>query len=301
MKKVLATSSFLVLGLFGIFYVWTFFGDAHSGRTDSRGGHYNRKTGEYHFHSRPRARAPVNLTPARPPTPAPTPTKPIRANLKSYPIQDFSKDVAYRVLQVVDGDTIKIEHQGKLVTIRLIGVDTPETVHPTKPVEVFGKEASNFTKNLLLGEHVYLRSDTGANETDTYGRLLSYVYRAPDGLFVNLEIVRQGYGHAYTQYPFKLMELFQHYANHARNVGKGLYAAGAQSGTGGVAARANRSTAIESERGAESTQGVTVYVTRTGSKYHRGSCGYLRSSKIPISLAEAKARYGACSRCSPPR
>ena len=50
MKKVLTTRSFFVLGLFGIFYVCPFFVDAHSGRTDSRGGHYNRKTGEYHYH-----------------------------------------------------------------------------------------------------------------------------------------------------------------------------------------------------------------------------------------------------------
>ena len=68
-------------------------------------------------------------------------------------------------------------------------MDTPETVHPQKPVERFGKEASAFTRNLLLGEPVYLRFDT--DRTDKYGRLLAYLYRAPDGLFVNLEIVRQ--------------------------------------------------------------------------------------------------------------
>ena len=273
------------------------FGDTHPGGTDAKGGHYDRKTGEYHYHdSGTRAQSSVNATPARAPTTPATGTR-----LLSYPIQDFSNDTAYPVVAVVDGDTIKIQYQGRRVSVRLIGVDTPETVHPTKPVEAFGKEASNFTKNLLLGEHVYLRSDTGTNETDKYGRLLSYVYRAPDGLFVNLEIVRQGYGHAYTQYPFKLMELFRHYGNHARNVGKGLYAAGSQSGIDGIAAQADRSAAIESETEAESTQGVTVYVTRTGSTSHREGCNSLRRSKIPISLAEAKQRYGLCSRCNPPR
>ena len=94
---------------------------------------------------------------------------------------------------------------------------------PSKPVEAYGKEASNFTKNLLQGESVYLRYDV--ERTDTFGRLLAYLYRAPDGLFVNLEIVRQGYGYAYTQFPFKHMELFRYYGNRARTAGKGLYGA----------------------------------------------------------------------------
>ena len=119
------------------------------------------------------------------------------------------------------GDTVKIQYEGKLTSVRFIGVDTPETVHPSKPVEAYGKEASAFTENLLLGESVYLRFD--GNRTDTYGRLLAYLYRAPDGLFVNLEIVRQGYGHVYTDFPFKHMELFRHYASKARSVEKGLY------------------------------------------------------------------------------
>ena len=64
-----------------------------------------------------------------------------------------------------------------------------------------------------------------SSESDTFksGRLLAYLYRAPDGLFVNLEIVRQGYGHAYTFFPFKHMELFRHYGNRARTAEKGLY------------------------------------------------------------------------------
>ena len=105
--------------------------------------------------------------------------------------------------------------------VRLIGVDTPETVHPQKAVEAFGKEASAFTRNLLLGEEVYLRFDHKTasvvgeltDKIDKYGRMLAYLYRVPDGLFVNLEIVRQGYGHAYTQFPFKHIELFRYYAS----------------------------------------------------------------------------------------
>jgi micrococcal nuclease len=93
-----------------------------------------------------------------------------------------------------------------LVKARLIGVDTPETVHPSKPVEHYGREASLFLTNLLKGESVYAVYDQ--ERTDRYGRTLAYLFRAPDGLFVNAEIIRQGYGHAYTRFPFRHMELF---------------------------------------------------------------------------------------------
>lgn len=202
------------------------------------------------------------------------------SGLMSYPVEDFSGDTAYPVLSIVDGDTVKIDYQGKKTSVRLIGVDTPETVHPSKPVEVYGKEASNFTRNLLLGESVYLRFDV--EQTDRYGRLLAYLYRAPDGLFVNLEIVRQGYGPVDTRFPFKHMELFRHYGAKAREAGKGLY------GT-------------PQERPEEQGETGQVYVTRTGQKYHRDGCRSLSKSKIPISLAEAKQKYGPCSRCNPPQ
>ena len=66
--------------------------------------------------------------------------------------------------------------------------------------------------------------ETEAATTDKYGRTLAYLYRAPDGLFVNAEIVRQGYGHAYTRFPFKYMEQFREYERIAREAGKGLWA-----------------------------------------------------------------------------
>ena len=207
----------------------------------------------------------------------------------SYPVENFTGDTAYKVVRVIDGDTVKIDDNGKATNVRLIGVDTPETVHPNKPVEAYGKEASNFTKNLLLGESVYLRFD--AERTDTFGRLLAYVYRAPDGLFVNLEIVRQGYGHAYTQFPFKHIEVFRYYGNRARTARKGLYG----DPKARVASQSEEVTVAESESEDE------VYVIPTGRKYHRGDCKWLSRSKIPISLAGAKERYSPCGWCKPPR
>lgn len=96
-------------------------------------------------------------------------------------------------MSVADGDTVEVQINGQREKIRLIGVDTPETVHPTKPVGCYGPEASAFTKHLLpLGTKVHVVRDAEAR--DYYNRLLAYVYRSSDNYFVNLELVRLGYG-----------------------------------------------------------------------------------------------------------
>ena len=128
----------------------------------------------------------------------------------------FASDF-YTCTRVVDGDTIVVEKIGK---IRLIGVDTPETKHPRKPVEYFGKEASNFTKRMVEGKKVRLKYDW--QRKDRYGRVLAYVY-LKDGTFLNAELIKQGYGHAYTRYPFKYLEQFIKYEKEARENKRGLW------------------------------------------------------------------------------
>jgi len=122
------------------------------------------------------------------------------------------------VKRVIDGDTIVLEYGER---VRLIGVDTPETVHPNKPVQFFGKEASKFTKDMVEGKNVRLEYDW--QRKDRYGRTLAYVYLL-DGTFINAEIIKQGYGFAYTKYPFKYMDEFREYERKARNDKKGLWA-----------------------------------------------------------------------------
>jgi len=123
------------------------------------------------------------------------------------------------VRRVVDGDTLVLEGGER---VRLIGVDTPETVHPQKPVERFGKQASAFTRRLLEGRRVRLEFD---QQRDRYGRTVAYVYLA-DGRLVNEEIIRQGYGHAFTKYPFArdMMARFRAAEREAREAGRGLWA-----------------------------------------------------------------------------
>jgi len=96
-----------------------------------------------------------------------------------------------KVVGVVDGDTLKVELGGTVERIRLIGVDTPETVHPQKPVEFFGKEASAFARRLAEGQVVRLEKDPTGDTRDKYGRLLRYVF-LPDGTLLNAEIISPG-------------------------------------------------------------------------------------------------------------
>ena len=119
--------------------------------------------------------------------------------------------------RVIDGDTIVLSNGEK---VRLIGVDTPETKHPQKPVEYYGKEATAFTKRMVGGKVVKLKYDV--QRRDEYDRLLAYVYLM-NGTFLNAEIIKQGYGHAYTRFPFKYMEEFKQYEKEARENKRGLW------------------------------------------------------------------------------
>jgi micrococcal nuclease len=131
------------------------------------------------------------------------------------------------VTRVIDGDTLVVEGVG---TVRLIGVDTPETVDPRRPVQYFGREASDFTKQLATGKPVRLEFDR--DRTDRYGRTLAYVYLQPEDLLLNAEIIRQGYGFAYTVFPFQMMDLFRALEREARASGRGLWATQSSAGRG---------------------------------------------------------------------
>lgn len=129
------------------------------------------------------------------------------------------------IIRVVDGDTVEAEVGSKNERVRLIGIDTPETVHPTKPVECYGKEASDFTKKTLpKGTKVQLVLD--AEDRDDFGRLLAYVYRSSDGMFVNNELASQGYAQVLTIAPnVAHSDDFVASARLARDANAGLWSA----------------------------------------------------------------------------
>lgn len=121
------------------------------------------------------------------------------------------------VTRVIDGDTLQLSTRER---IRLIGVDTPETKDPRRPVQRFGKEAAAFTRRMVEGKRVRLDYDSARR--DRYGRTLAYVY-LEDGAFLNAEIIRQGYGFAYTRFPFKYLEEFRKLEREAREARRGLW------------------------------------------------------------------------------
>jgi micrococcal nuclease len=146
---------------------------------------------------------------------------------------DKSKDNAKaennhrKVAKVIDGDTLVLSPNE---TVRLIGVDTPETKHPNKPVECFGPVASAFTKAMAEGKEVRLELDevnTRRDHKDPYGRTLAYVY-LENGAFLNLEIVRQGFGRAYTKFRFRYRDRFRNLERNAQENKLGLWSACAQ-------------------------------------------------------------------------
>ena len=136
---------------------------------------------------------------------------------------DRGDGMAGRVARVVDGDTIRVQLASGEEAVRYIGIDTPESVKPGAPVECFAERASAFNERLVSGEHVRLVRDV--EERDRYGRLLAYVYRVRDGLFVNAELVRRGYATVATFPPNVAHEgELRRLANRARVSGRGLWA-----------------------------------------------------------------------------
>ncbi len=132
-----------------------------------------------------------------------------------------------RVLEVVDGDTVKVLlHGRKEETVRLIGVDTPETKDPRKAVECFGPEAARFTTSSLEGKRVWLTYKAD-EKRDKYERLLAYIWLDLDGdpepeLF-NEELVKRGYGRVYPFFPFEYLQEFRRDERQARAQGLGLW------------------------------------------------------------------------------
>ena len=165
----------------------------------------------------------------------PTPTAVIVASPTQTPISTPSVSISrdssqsatlntYAVVKVIDGDTIEVRISEANTKVRLIGIDTPETVDPRKPVQCFGKEASKRASDILLGKEVVLEDDKTQGDKDKYDRLLRYVFLS-DGTNVNKSLIQEGYAHEYTyDLPYKYQIEFKQAQNDARDGNRGLWA-----------------------------------------------------------------------------
>jgi micrococcal nuclease len=188
-----------------------------------------------------------------------------------------------RVTRVIDGDTVEARWDGSVRDVRLIGVDTPETVDPRKPVQFYALEASAFTKRHAEGRLVRLEFE--GSRKDRYDRTRAYVY-LEDGRLLNAELIRQGYGFTYSQVPFSHLEEFRQLERDARAAGRGQWGpAGASTQTPSTALAAF-SPDLEH---ASTDSAETVYGTKTGTKYHRAGCRHL-ARKSDTTHAEGRGR-----------
>ncbi|MBI5419262.1 MAG: thermonuclease family protein [Deltaproteobacteria bacterium] len=146
------------------------------------------------------------------------------ATLLLFATPALSEEIG-RVVEVVDGDTLRVRVGGEDRTVRLIGIDAPERSHPERPREYFGDESAEYLSSLLKGRSV--RMETGAEDADAHGRLLRYVFLpSPDGRLVNLDMVRQGYALAMRRFPFSRSAEFLLAEQEANREGKGLWKEG---------------------------------------------------------------------------
>ena len=205
MRKLLAVLFVLVFASMSM---------AHPGKLDANGGHVDKETGEYHYHKGPNA-------------------------LQSLEIR---RNTVYKakIERVVDGDTAIIsfifDDGSKYLKerVRFLGVDTPETVHPNKPVQYYGKEASDFTKSQLTDKIVWLQTDVGVK--DRYDRMLAYVWisdpsekdlddeAAVRKKMFNAKLLMDGYAQLMTIQPnSRYADMFVHMQREAREAKKGLW------------------------------------------------------------------------------
>jgi micrococcal nuclease len=195
----------------------------------------------------PDRRSPLAKPPlAKPPSAKPTSADPTavvaREGLPSAAVGPFA------VLEVVDGDTVKVDADGVPVTLRLIGMDTPETKDPRKPVQCFGEEASKRATALLAGKRVYLEYDPSQGKLDKYGRTLAYLWlRGAKARLFNRVMIRAGYAHEYTyDVPYAHQRAFKAAERDARSHERGSWSPATCAGdTTSAVADGSSSTSID--------------------------------------------------------
>lgn len=235
-------------------------------------------------------------TPAPAPAPALTPPAPppaAEAPPQREPMQDAPRTIRAVVSRHVDGDTARFRIEGAEEKVRFIGVDTPEVFGGAEPL---GREASSYTRRAIpVGANVWLETDV--ENRDRHGRLLAYVWveqpldSTPGEVrskMLNARLVSAGYAKVYTFPPnVKYAEVFRVLQVEARESNRGLWNPAATEAAPAPAPSA-----------APQAGDATVFITRTGEKYHADGCRFLARSRIPISLTEARTRgFEACSVC----
>lgn len=145
------------------------------------------------------------------------------AELAVVPAREFTQAPAYQVISVGDDYLLTLSIEGKPTPVRLLGVEPLLLASAEGQPGAVPAETLLFVRNLLAGELVYLEDDPALAASDSEGIRVAYLHRAPDGLLVNLEIIRQGYGLAAEGYAFQYRDAFTAYQTRAQQIGKGIW------------------------------------------------------------------------------
>lgn len=210
-----------------------------------------------------------------------------------------AETIAGKVVSVADGDTITVLKDKEQIKVRLHGVDAPEKAQD------FGTAARSFTSDACFGNEVTVE----VKDTDRYGRKVGIV-TLPDGRVLNHELLKAGLAHWYEAYAPNDTTL-KALQEEAKSAKRGVWSRSdtvapwdfrkdrrsqpsADQGDAAPTPRATRPPVVQAPAVSE------VYVTETGTKYHRGSCRSLKNSKIAVSKSEAARRgYESCGVCNP--
>jgi len=204
------------------------------------------------------------------------------------PTHSFDQMPARPVARVNLECSVDVRLKADERTIVLAGVTIPQSDRSRARLR-------QFLECLLIGEEVYIQPEPPAPKPQAgIPDPPAYLFRAPDGFFVNLEVVRQGYAKVRDRPTCEHLELLRHYEQRARNARKGIWAP--RSGSG----EAQTARAAPEEQVSKADE-IIVYVTKTGKKYHREGCPHLRKSSRALTLKEALEKgYEPCAHCKPP-
>ncbi len=255
--------------------------------------------------------------------------QPGKAKIPNFHVPDYTKAETCKVVRAISGDTIAVRTAKGFVQVLLLGVDAPDTGRAGKAGQPYAEESHRFLENLVKGEEVYLLADPQVEKPE-FGPRPAYVYRLPEVLLVNAEVVRQGYGRAAGGRAFGLAKQFAQLEQFARAASKGLWDAprkpAAEPAPGKPApGKPGMPPVIPDEpvrpdakptpkpgsttppfkpkvwRPGPGTSHVVGRVTPADKKYHHEGCPAIKGRNFPMKFTEAVRRgYNRCEICRPP-
>lgn len=216
------------------------------------------------------------------------------------------------VMEVIDGDSLVLFVDGQIRRYEILGADTPEWVERSPRPRMFSLEAKRFLTNMIESEQVgVFEPEPGV--TDPLGRRRAHVFRLPDMAFVDLEIVRQGYGRVSTRAGEPFLGTLRWYETRAREIARGVWSDGSgpmESESPDAAPEVEppaaeparvRAPAAEPEVVTPEPEAETgwVWITKSGSKYHAEGCSHLTSSRTRVRRDSVQNSHDACKTCNP--